>query len=73
LAEKDAQAFQQLHEVVYEKTDGACTSSRKMAILCTEKPLQSQMDFFARKHSQIMLLKHICEVAATSMASFRVV
>jgi hypothetical protein len=37
LAQKEAQACQQRHEVVYEKADGACTLSRKMAILSRRK------------------------------------
>jgi hypothetical protein len=32
-----------------KKTDGACTSSRKNIIL-SEKPLQSQIEYFARKY-----------------------
>jgi hypothetical protein len=46
--------------------------SRKKIIL-TEKPLQSQMEYFARSHSKIVLQKSICEVVATSMVNFRVV
>jgi hypothetical protein len=34
---KDPQARQQRHEVVYEKSDGAWTSSQKMAILSHRK------------------------------------
>jgi hypothetical protein len=45
----------------------------KRSFSATEKPLQSQMEIFARKHLQIVLPKSICEVAATSMVSFRVV
>jgi hypothetical protein len=67
---KGVQACQQRDEAVYEKADGACTSSRKMIILSSRKAaLQSHMEYFARKYSKIML----CEVVATSMASFRVV
>jgi hypothetical protein len=33
LVQTGAQVCQQRHEVVYEKTGGACTSSQKMAIL----------------------------------------
>jgi hypothetical protein len=33
LVQTDAQARQQRHEVVDEKSDGACTLSQKMAIL----------------------------------------
>jgi hypothetical protein len=73
LVQKDAQACQQLHEVVYEKAGGACTSSRKMTILSNRKATAEPDFFFARNHSQIMLPKSIYEVAATSMVSFYVV
>jgi hypothetical protein len=73
-----AQVCQQRHEeVVYEKIDGACTSSQKMAILSHRKPKsqcrESQMEYFATNNLKIMLQKGICEVVATSMVSFRVV
>jgi hypothetical protein len=37
LIQKSGQACQQRHEVVYEKADGACTSSRKKIILSHRK------------------------------------
>jgi hypothetical protein len=73
LVQAGAQVCQQRHEVVYENSDGACTSSQKMAILSHRKAtVQSQMEYFARNHLKIMLQKSICEVVATSMISFRV-
>ena len=70
---------QQRHDVVYEKSDGACTSSQKMTILSHRKAsaepdgIFRQMEYFARNDSKIVLAKSICEVVATSMVSFRVV
>jgi hypothetical protein len=73
LAQKDAQACQQLHEVEYEK-------NRWCLHLVTEnghfeqQPLQSQANaIFARRYSKIVLPLGICEVVATSMVSFRVI
>jgi hypothetical protein len=75
LVQTGAQVCQQRHEVVYEKSDGACTSSQKMTILSHRKASAEpdQMEYFARNHLKIMLQKSICEVVATSMVSFRVV
>jgi hypothetical protein len=49
LAQKDAQAYQQLHVVVYKKTDGACTSSRKMIILGNRKATAEPDGIFRQK------------------------
>jgi hypothetical protein len=49
LVQKDAQACQQLHEVVFEKADGACTSSRKIAILSNRKATAEPDVFFRQK------------------------
>jgi hypothetical protein len=55
---------QQRHEVVYEKSDGACTSSQKMTILSHRKASAEPDGIFRQKP---------LEVVATSMVSFRVV
>jgi hypothetical protein len=63
LVQKYPQARQQRQEVVYEKADGACTSSRKMTIyfeppksqsskaepdgICRQKPLE---DYVTKEH-----------------------
>jgi hypothetical protein len=51
LAQKDPQARQQRHEVVYEKADGACTctSSRKMFILSHRKAKAEPDGIFRQK------------------------
>jgi hypothetical protein len=49
LVQKDAQACQQRHEVVYEKADGACTSSHKMVILSHRKASAEPDVFFRQK------------------------
>jgi hypothetical protein len=74
LVQTGAQVCQQQHEVVYEKSDGACTSSQKMTILSHRKASAEPDGIFRQKnHLKIMLQKSICEVVATSMVSFRVV
>jgi hypothetical protein len=49
LVQKDAQACQQRHEVVYEKADSACTSSRKTIILSHRKAKAEPHGIFRQK------------------------
>jgi hypothetical protein len=49
LVQKDAQACQQRHEVVYEKADGACTLSRKKIILSHRKATTEPDGIFRQK------------------------
>jgi hypothetical protein len=49
LVQKDPQARQQRQEVVYEKADGACTSSRKMTILSHRKAKAEPDGIFRQK------------------------
>jgi hypothetical protein len=51
LVQKDPQARQrqQRQEVVYEKADGACTSSRKMIILSHRKAKAERDGIFRQK------------------------
>jgi hypothetical protein len=49
LVQKDAQACQQRHEVVYEKAGGAYTSSRKMVILSSRKATAEPDGMFRQK------------------------
>jgi hypothetical protein len=44
-----AQVCQQRHEVVYEKSDGACTSSQKMTILSHRKASAEPDGIFRQK------------------------
>jgi hypothetical protein len=47
LVQKDVQAWQQLHDVLYEKAGGACPSSRKMVILSNRKATAEPDVFFS--------------------------
>jgi hypothetical protein len=49
LVQKDPQARQQRQEVLYEKADGACTSSRKMIILSHRKAKAERPDGIFRQ------------------------
>ena len=49
LVETDAQARQQRHEVVDEKSDGACTLSQKMTILSRRKACSEPDGMFRQK------------------------
>jgi hypothetical protein len=49
LVQTGAQVCQQWHEVVYEKSDGACTSSQKMAILSHRKASAEPDGIFRQK------------------------
>jgi hypothetical protein len=49
LVQTGAQAFQQRHEVVYGKSDGACTSSPKMTILSHRKASAEPDGIFRQK------------------------
>jgi hypothetical protein len=65
---------QQRHEVVYEKSDGVCTSSQKVTILSHRKASAEPDGIFRQKPLEdYVTKKSICEVVATSMVSFRVV
>jgi hypothetical protein len=72
LVQKDPQARQQRQKMVYEKADGACTSSRKMIILSHRKAKAEPDGIFRQKPlAGYVFHKSICEVVATSMVSFR--
>ena len=49
LVQTDAQARQQRHEVVDEKSDGACTLSQKMTILSRRKATSEPDGMFRQK------------------------
>jgi hypothetical protein len=49
LVQTGAQVCQQRHEVEYEKSDGACTSSRKMTILSHRKASAEPDGIFRQK------------------------
>ena len=49
LVQTDAQARQQRHEVVDEKSDGACTLSQKMTILSRQKATAEPDGMFRQK------------------------
>jgi hypothetical protein len=49
LVQTGAQVCQQRHKVVYEKSDGACTSSQKIAILSHRKASAEPDGIFRQK------------------------
>ena len=57
LVQTDAQARQQRHEVVDEKSDGACTLSQKMTILSHRKASAEPDGIFRQKQLEDYVTK----------------
>jgi hypothetical protein len=49
LFQTGAQVCQQRHEVVYEKSDGTCTSSQKMTIILSHRKASAEPDGIFRQ------------------------
>jgi hypothetical protein len=59
LVQTGAQVCQQRHEVVYEKSDGACTSSQKMITLSHRKASAEPGGIFRQKPFEDYVTKEL--------------